>query len=592
MAEERVSSGASRAESSPSSWNPFLRSCLTLHRGSFMAVVLFSFIINLLMLTVPLYLLQIFNRVIPSQSIDTLLFLTAIVVIALITLSLLESTRRFVFVRLGTWLDKRLGGFVLSGSIVRSTRKYRPSSAQTLRDLTTIRHLLSGSDIFPILDAPWTPIFLLVLFLLHPLIGMISLVGAVCLFCLALINEISTRQLIQDSNIATSRSLDYASAILRNSDVIEAMGMRRNVIGSWNEYHRAATDLQSRTSMLTSRIEAIAKFLRLALQVIVIGTAGYLVLSNQLSAGALIASVLLMRRAVAPMDRAISSWKMIVKARNAFRRVSSRLDLAPELAGNQTLPMPSGYLSVRDVGFRYPGRKTATLRGATFKVHPGESIGLTGDTAAGKTTLARLLAGLAEPDSGYIRMGGIDVTRWDTQALGPFVGYLPQDSELFSGTVRHNIARMGESVLADVIEAAKLAGVHEMVMQFPEGYDTEIGEEGAYLSGGQRQRIALARAVYGYPKLVILDEPDANLDSDGKTALARAINELKRKGSMIVLISHQNAVLRYTDTILVLRKGRIETTARQAIEGADIQSSVDRTPSHVVRIEPATQGNQ
>lgn len=568
------------------SWNPFLRSCLQLHRNTFIAVIVFSFVINLLMLTVPLYLLQIFNRVVPSKSTDTLIFLTGIVVLAIVTLAILESTRRYIFVRLGSWLDARLGGLVLSGSINRSVTKCRKTSAQGLRDLATVRRLFAGSALFPILDAPWTPIFLIVLFLLHPLIGIISLVGALALLVLAFINEFSTRGLINEANDASTKAENYATSILRNSDAIEAMGMRTNVIGAWEQHHGAAVDLQTEASIRGNRMASIAKFIRMMLQIIIIGVAGLLVLNNQLSAGGLIASALLMRRAVAPMDRAISSWKVLVKARNSLDNISTRMDEAAELNASSTLPMPDGYLSVRHASFKYPRSGKPILRDVTFKAQPGEVIGLAGDTAAGKSTLARLLVGLAESSSGYVRLGGIDLARWDAHELGPFIGYLPQDTELFSGTVRQNIARMADGDLDAVIDAAQLAGIHEMIMRFPDGYATEIGEDGAYLSGGQRQRVALARALYGQPKLVVLDEPDANLDTQGRAALAQAIAELKRNQAIVVLISHQNAVLDNTDKLLILRDGMINSSVQHKTKPVALKTSASASLSPVGKVDP------
>lgn len=571
-------------------WNPFLRACLGLHRKSFVAVVVFSFVINLLMLTVPLYLLQIFNRVVPSKSTDTLLFLTGIVIIAIITLTILEAMRRYVFVRFGSWLDSRLGGLVLSGSISRSVRKCRKTSAQALHDLATVRRLFAESALFPILDAPWTPIFLFVLFLLHPVIGLISLIGALVLLAVAFINEYSTHDLVNDANSASTNSGDYATAVLRNSDVIQAMGMRQNVVEAWEKRHGHAVDLQTKASMRSNRIASFAKFIRLILQVIIIGAAGVLVLNDQLSAGGLIASLLLMRRAVAPMDRAIGSWKVIIKARNAFANVSGRMDQAAELNTSRILPNPSGYLSVRNVRYQYPRGSRPTLNDVTFKVNPGEVVGLAGDTAAGKSTLARLLVGLAEPDAGYVRLGGTDIARWSSDQLGPFIGYLPQDTELFSGTVRQNIARMVDGDQEAVVYAARLAGVHDMVMQFPDAYDTEIGDDGAYLSGGQRQRLALARAVYGTPKLLVLDEPDSNMDTEGLAALARAMQVMKHKGSMIVLISHQVSVLKCADRLLILRKGEIQAPAEKKLKSVSAGTSTVHGASSIAGNDPGKRG--
>lgn len=567
-----------------------MRSCLQLHRNSFIAVVIFSFIINILMLTVPLYLLQIFNRVVPNKSSDTLFFLTGLVIVAVITLSILEATRRFIFVRIGSWLDGRLGGLVLSGSISRSVSKCRGTSAQGLRDLATVRRLFANSGLFPILDAPWTPIFMLVLFMLHPVIGIISLTGAIVLLVLALLNEFSTRKLINDANSASSSAENYATAILRNSDVIEAMGMRKNAIDAWENLHGTSVELQTQSSIRSSRMASIAKFIRMMLQIAVIGAAGLLVLDGQLSAGGLIASVLLMRRAVAPMDRAISSWKVIIKARKSFRNVSARLDQAPELNASNTLPIPSGYLSVKHVAYKYPSGSKQILRDVTFRAKPGEIIGLAGETAAGKSTLARLIVGLAKPNSGYVRIGKVDLVRWGAEVLGPYVGYLPQSTELFSGTIRQNIARMGEGNFDAVVSAAKSAGVHDMVMQFPDSYDTDIGLSGAYLSGGQRQRLALARVLYGNPKLVVLDEPEANLDREGRAALAQALAELKRNKAIVVLISHQKSVLDSADRLLVLRDGKIKSEIDKQLKSVSAKKSGKSGRSQIISIDPLKQG--
>lgn len=573
--------------------NVFFRTCFAVQRKSLLAVILFSLVINVLHLAVPLYLLQIFNRVLPSQSTDTLFFLTGIVLVSLITLSTLESFRRYIFVQFGTWLDKRLGKFVLSGSIARSIKKGRKSSSQGIRDLTTIRKLFAGSELFPIIDLPWTPIFIMVLFFLHPVIGLIALGGAICLFGLALFNELSTRDLIHEGNLSFTKSLKYTAALLHNSDVIEAMGMRHNVIQLWEQQHHEAIDIQTRSSNQSNRIVTIAKFFRMLLQIITIGAAGWLVLSHELSVGGLIASAFLMRRAVAPMDQAISSWKILVKARNAFDSVGKQLNYASELDSGKTLPIPCGDLKIRRVSFTYPKRSSPTLQNVTLTLHPGEIVGLAGETASGKSTLSRLLVGLAEPDSGSIEFGGIELSRWNADDRGPFIGYLPQNSQLFPGTLQQNIGRMGESQIEVVINAAKLAGVHDMIMQFPDGYATEIGEEGVYLSGGQRQRIALARAVYGEPKLLVLDEPETNLDRKGKRALAHVLKELQSKGSMIVLISHQQRMLDFSDYVLTLRKGRIDTPSiHQEPHAIDFNKSAHVDSSHVLNLESLKQVNQ
>ncbi|MGB5245858.1 MAG: type I secretion system permease/ATPase [Woeseia sp.] len=574
------------SKSGYSSWNPFLRACLQLHRGSFIAVIVFSFVINLLMLTVPLYLLQIFNRVVPSKSTDTLLFLTGIVVVAMITMTILEGARRYIFVQVGAWMDSRLGGLVLSGSITRSVQSCRKTSAQALKQLATIRRVFSESALFPVLDAPWTPIFLFVLFMLHPLIGLISLLGAIALLVVALINERSTRGLISEANVAASNATNYATTVLRNADVVEAMGMRHNIVQDWESRHGPAVYMKSKTSMRGNRIASIATFIRMMLQIIVIAVAGLLVLNDQMSAGALIASVLLMRRAVSPMDHAISSWKLIVRARNAFSRVSDRIDFASELKSSTVLPMPNGHLSIRHASFKYPRASKPTLLDITFKVQPGEIIGIAGDTAAGKSTLGRLLVGLAAPESGYVRMGGVDLVKWSSEERGPFIGYLPQDTELFSGSIRQNIARMTDGDFSQVVDAARLVGLHETIMQFPDSYDTQIGENGAYLSGGQRQRVALARAIYGNPRLIVLDEPDSFLDTEGQAALAGAMQTMKHIGAMIILISHQHSVLECADRLLILRNGKINAPDEKKLKSIGVSKLVGNANPTVIDVDP------
>ena len=563
----------------------YLRQCLATQRNKITAAVVFSFIINILMLTVPLYLLQIINRVIPSQSADTLLFLTIIVFAALTTIAFLESMRRLVFAHVGTWIDRRLGGFVLSGSIVKSVDTCKPSSSQSLRELSTLRRLFSDGSFFPLLDIPWTPVFMMVLFMLHPVIGMISLAGAIALLCLALINEYCTRNLTTQAGSASSEAYRYAASVLRNSDAIEAMGMRSNVIGTWDSYHEKSIDLQSKLNSRSNKISSFAKFIRMILQIAVIGAGALLVLKGQLTTGGLIAGMLLMRRAVAPMDRAIVTWKTFITARNAFHSLERRLEFAPEFVSQQTLPLPEGYLSIRNVSYSYPNRKEPTLEDVTFKIHPGQILGLTGNTAAGKSTLARLLVGLGKPDSGYVRFGGMDIARYKAEDIGPMIGYLPQDNELFSGSVESNVARMGTVDKQAVIEAAKLAGVHEMIMQFPNGYKTEIGDGGAYLSGGQKQRIALARAIFNSPSLIVLDEPDANLDSEGKTALFEVMKEMKNRGSIIIFISHQSKVLDFADTVIRMRKGKIIMSVEDNAKSSKRTSSSSSRNSKLVKLK-------
>ena len=543
----------------PTSLSKALAKC----RASFLAIIVFSFGINLLMLTIPIYMLQLINNVIPNGSTDTLLLLTGIVVTGLVVLSLLEAIRDRILVHIGFWLDKQIGGDVLGSSIVRSLRRGRGPSIQGLRDLGTLRGFLTSSGLLPILDVPWTPIFIAVIFMLHPVIGVMTIAGAVMLFGLAVANEVATRRKHAEASDTTDDTLDHAHSIARNADVIEAMGMRANVVRRWGQKNAEALALQSAASARGAKIKGIAKFARLGLQVAVLGTAAYLVIAGQITIGAMIACVLLMRRAVAPLERSISSWKTIVSARRAYDRVKRRLESAEKIERRVPLWVPEGGVDVRSLSYSPSGSSSSILRRVSFGLKPGDTLGIVGPSGAGKSTLAALLLGNLEPSSGHVRLDGVDVHLWDRAHLGPHIGFLPQNVELFAGSVRDNIARMGDGDADAVVNAAKLAGVHEMVVRLPNGYDTEIGEDGAMLSGGQRQRIALARAVYGHPKLIVLDEPDANLDREGQGALGDAIHQLKEMGTTLVLITHRPEMLQHTDKILMLARGSAEFTKNE-----------------------------
>jgi len=521
-------------------------------------VALFSLFINLLLLTAPLYMLQMFDRVLTSGSEETLIFLTVIAVLAFLALGALEAVRNQVMVRMGGWLDRRLGGPLLAGSVTDALSRRGAPSVQGLRDLGTFRGFLTGPAIFPLFDAPWTPVFLVVIFLLHPLLGWLATGAAALLFLLAVINELATRGPLGRSGQAMIGATAEAEAAVRNADVIQAMGMLPALIVRWNRRNGEMLAAQEQASLRGGRIMAISKFLRLGLQIGVLGTGAWLVLQHELTAGAMIAGSILVARALAPVDQAIGSWRTAVMARQAWQRVKARLARAGTRPPAMPLPEPKGALRVDGMGFAWPGTKLPLLRNVNFALEPGEVLGVIGPTAAGKTTLARLLVGNLEPMIGHVRLDDADVAGWAATDQGRNVGYLPQDVELFGGTVRENIARMGEAEARQVVTAAQLAGVHELILSLPDGYDTEIGASGAVLSGGQRQRIALARAMFGNPRLVVLDEPNAGLDQPGEHALVEAISALKHAGATVVIIAHRPNVLRMTDRILVLRDGTVE----------------------------------
>ena len=538
--------------------NPLLKRTLVACRGGFVAVGLFSFAINLLLLTIPLYMLQLFDRVLTSRSEDTLMALSIAAAGAILTLAALEAVRSFVMVRLSNWLDTRLGGEILGSSVIDGLARGGQASVQGLRDLQTFRGFLTGAAIFPFLDAPWTPIFIAVIFLFHPLLGWLSIGGAALLFALALLNEVATRDLLMLSGGASIKSLREAEAAVRNADVIEAMGMMPNVARRWSRENATMLALQARASQRSGGITAASRFVRLVLQIAMLGVGAWLVIHDEITPGAMIAGSILLGRALAPVEQAIGSWKSAVAARGAYQRMKSQLDAAMPRAESMPLPAPAGRLTVEGLAYAYPGASEPVLRGIDFTLEPGEALGLIGPTAVGKTTLARLAVGNLRPVAGHVRLDKADVAQWDPVDLGPHIGYLPQDVELFGGTVRENIARMGEGEADAVIAAARLTGVHDIILGLPEAYETDIGEGGAVLSGGQRQRIALARAVFGGPRFVVLDEPNANLDHDGETALLATVVALKRQGVTMIIIAHRPSILQHVDKILVLRGGTMQ----------------------------------
>jgi PrtD family type I secretion system ABC transporter len=542
---------------------PLLRDALQGCRRGFSAVVLFSLCINVLMLTVSLYMLHVFDSVLASRSTDTLIFLSIMAIAALVALAGLEALRTRLMVRLSIWLDQRLSGEVLSSGIAASLRHGRDSSAQGLRDLATVRTFLTGAGLFPILDSPWTPIFIAVVFVLHPTLGVLSLAGAIVLFGLAVANEIATRRLLAQSGQASIAALAQAEAASRNANVIGAMGMMRSIELRWHRQNSAMLDLQAEASLRSGTITALSKFMRQAVQIGLLGTGAWLALQQSITAGTMIAASILMARALAPVEQAIGSWRSAIAARGAYHRVKALLASAPPLGESLKLPTPEGRLAVEGVTFFYPGAAEPTLRNVSFRLEPGEALGLIGPTASGKTTLVELLVGNRQARAGHVRLDGADVAQWAADDRGRHIGYLPQDIELFRGTVAENIARMGEACAEDVIAAARIAGVHDMILRLPQGYNTDIGDAGSALSGGQRQRVALARAVFGTPRFVVLDEPNANLDRDGEERLLDAIKALKEGGATIIVIAHRPSVLRHVDKVLILKDGAVDSFGRR-----------------------------
>ena len=530
-----------------------LRAC----RKQFILVGVFSGVVNLLQLTTSIYMMQVFDRVLASRILDTLYFLSLIAIFATLVLALLEAVRGQVMQRLATWVEHRVApeGFVRA---IESTLRGRPYRMEALRDLAVCRSFLGSQGALSLYDVPWVPIYLAFIFSLHWVMGCIALGGAVILFSLTLLSEVSTSKLLKEANIAGMASQRRAESITRNAEVIDSMGMLPAVIGQWRESVAAMAEPQQRAADRAAMLVAATKFFRLAVQIGILGVGAYLVLQQELTSGASIAGSIIMGRALAPVEQMIGGWKQLVSARQSFRRLQTFLTQPRLRPAGMPLPEPTGRLSVERVSYAFPGQGVALIKGVNFSLQPGESLAIIGPSAAGKTTLIRLLIGTLPPSAGTVRLDGADVYQWMREDFGRHVGYLPQDVELFDGTVFNNIARMAEAEPEAVYEAAKLAGCHEMILRLPNGYETQIGDGGQHLSGGQRQLVGLARAMFGRPKLIVLDEPNSNLDGDSEAALTAALERLKEQGTTVVLVSHRPTLVQGVDKVLLLKDGALE----------------------------------
>ncbi|TCZ57954.1 type I secretion system permease/ATPase [Roseicella aquatilis] len=530
-----------------------LRAC----RKQFIVVGLFSGVVNLLQLTTSVYMMQVFDRVLASRILDTLYYLSLIAVVATLALALLEAVRGQVMQRVAAWVEHRVApeGFIRA---IESTLRGRPYRMEALRDLATCRGFLGSPGALSLYDVPWIPIYIAVIFALHWVMGLIALGGAVILFGLTLASDLVTSKLIREANVAAMASQRRADSISRNAEVIDSMGMLPAVMGSWRESVAAMAEPQQRAADRAAVLQAITKFVRLTVQIAILGVGAYLVLQQELTSGASIAGSIIMGRALAPVEQLIGGWKALVQARQSYRRLQAFLGQPRIRPAGMPLPEPTGRISVERVSYAFPGQGVALIKGVNFSLSPGESLAIIGPSAAGKTTLIRLLIGTLQPSAGTVRLDGADVFQWQREDFGRYVGYLPQDVELFDGTVFQNIARMADAEPGAVYEAAKLAGCHDMILRLTNGYDTQIGDGGQHLSGGQRQLVGLARAMFGQPKLIVLDEPNSNLDGDSEATLTQALERLKAQGTTVVLVSHRPTLVQGVDKVLLLKDGALE----------------------------------
>lgn len=526
-------------------------------RGYFVIAAIFSLAINLLYLAAPLYMLQVYDRVVSSASEITLLMLTIALLMAFMALAGLDAVRARVLTRASIRLDQTIAARVMTAII------HHPASTggvrtQLLRDFDTFRQFVTGTGIHAVFDLPWAAIYIVVIFVLHPSLGAFAFGCSILLILVALLNEWLVKPPLTEAGEAASRNYVFTEMSLRNTEVVRAMGMTAGLLQRWSRDRDRMLERQVIASDRAATMQSLIRFLRLSMQSLILGLGAYLVIERLTTVGAMFAASILLGRALQPVEQIVGSWRSLVAARGAFLRVRELLRVNPPHEPELTLPRPEGRVSVEALSFVPRGVAKPVLRGVTFRIEPGEVLGIIGPSGAGKSTLARHIVGVQAPSGGAVRLDGSDVSTWIESSLGRHLGYLPQDIELFTESVAANICRFNRGEDREIIAAARIAGVHEMIVRLPDGYNTQVGEGGAVLSGGYRQRIGLARAVYGNPSLVVLDEPSSNLDADGDAALADCIMQLKKRGTTVVIISHRPVTIGVVDKILVLREGVAE----------------------------------
>lgn len=537
---------------------PELNSALKGTQPAFLMLLFFSCTINILMLAPAVYMLQVYDRVLISKNTTTLLMLTLLIIGLYTLISMIEFARSSVMTRLGNRLDVKVNQRVFNATFKRRIATGDNNPAQALADLAQVRQFMAGSSLFALLDVPWTPIYLFIAFLVHPLLGYLSVGGIIILFLLTLATEISTKKPIQQAHSLTISNASRLNKQLQNADTIEAMGMLATLKNHWLEQHGKILVIQTHIADKTTGLTSLSKFVRILLQSVALGAGALLVIEGEITPGLMIAASIILGRVLNPVEQVIGNWKQFVQFRTAWHHLAKLLKEYPAPKAVLTLPQPKGNISVEGVFAAPPGQKTPTLRNITFQLEQGEVLGIIGPSASGKTSLAKLLVGVWMPLSGKVRIDGADICQWDKALLGPSIGYLPQDVELFEGTIAQNIARFTDCDSEAIVTAATLAGVHDMILRLPQGYDTPLGAHGYQLSGGQRQRIGLARAVFNNPAFIVLDEPNASLDDAGELALIQAINAVRLQGQTVVIISHRPTLLGVVNKILLLNEGAVQ----------------------------------
>lgn len=533
---------------------PFLQRA----RRTFMYAWLFSFCASLFMLALPLYSLQVLDRVMSSHSVETLLMLTLIIGTGIIFYGLFSALRTSLLNQVGRWLDIALAPRLLEDAITKSSLGQFVNAAQHQRDLGGIKGFIANG-LGTLMDVPWSLVYLLVIYLISPALGLLTVAGMVILIAFGVINEYATKQITERANEGMIKSNVLADTASRNAEAVETMGMMKNIVTHWQRFQKPASDFAEQGAARVNIIQSVAKIIRLFLQIAVTGIGAWLALQNELTVGGMIASSILVGRALAPFEQAIGLWKGFIAAREAYHRLNHALSTTTLLErGTLELPMPEGHISVENIIFT-PPKGAPIIKGVSFRLNAGESLGIIGPSAAGKSTLSKLIMGLLPPNHGAARLDGAETFKWNRENFGKYVGYMPQNVDLFSGTIKDNIARMDlDAPMEKVIEAAQMAGVHEMILRLPNGYETQYDQMRYSLSPGQRQRIGLARALYGTPRFVLLDEPNTNLDGDGERALLGALSRMKQAGITFIVVAHRPTIVSMVDKILVLKAGTVE----------------------------------
>ena len=561
-----------------------LRKILKKFSNAFLAVLLFSMIINMLVLISPLYMLQIYDRVLISGSRETLLLLSIIAIFLLILLGILEVIRSRILVRVSLNMDDKLSDRIFDSIFASSLVSSSSNQSQSIRDLGTLRQFMTGTGLFAFFDAPWTPFYILVLFFIHPWIGILSTIGAILILILAIATEITSRNPLKEAAKNSSIANTFTESSLRNAEVLQALGMLNPIKNRWRGNHDAMLMNQAVASDRVGLLLGISKALRISLQVGVLGTGAYLAVDQIITPGAMIAGSIIMGRALAPVEQAIGAWRGFIGARSSYNRLNLLLATFPEGQEFMPLPKPKGIINVEHLVGMPPGVKKPVLQDISFHLDAGDNIAIIGQSAAGKSTLARMIIGVWKPAHGVVRLDKADISSWSRENIGPHIGYLPQNIELFAGAVKDNIARFQEVKPDKVLEASVKAGAHEMILRLPEGYDTILGDGGSGLSGGQKQRIALARAVYGNPPLILLDEPNSNLDNEGKDGLINCIKTIKQEKMTLIVITHDISIISHLDKVLRLRAGQIDfiKPTSEVIQTPKTQTPT-KTPAYVLK---------